>query len=660
MGEKKMALCAVYYPIAEKEDEEREIENLFGNFFQQLLKIESEKELSPEGENNNGNTKVQECDLLVASWHKNVENVDIVNILNNLREKYPGIRILVVYREEEKKYIPEFKENGIEYFLPFPWDDTTIESVLHPIIETLIFSKKLDTCEKELENFSQNNGNMPGNTERMDEIRKTLAIKENFFFLKSREVKRLVNEIANMNALLLQTQLRERQQEYLGRLDQATARLRKITREIEDFSRRRSSGHALKIRPFDINGILDNTGNMLEEKFRFHNTELVFYVDRSVPATIEGDPLLLGQALTNLVELLIDRDGENEIVVKIFMEESIDVNGKKNLHFEITKGSISETGKEKEEFLTLENTQAFHEALEWIETMGGKLYSIRDTGNVPFSFVVPVKQMERRSYRLPSKEWMKKSMLIIEGNETIAKALRHMLEYFHFRVIWTKSIQRAARILYEETFDMIFVDERLFELFMTECISRRREAKLIMITKDDDKKKKNQDYVNVVDAFLPKPFTHQKIFDVVIEIYSKDKLESMQETLNILKENLAFLFGGLRALYIGSAGSDQMTVKGLLESANMAVFQTDSAVHAAPLLPSADLVFISDSLPDEEWDRVLSLCREQCGDKPVVALVGESSSEKIGSIENIGVTRHIFTPVDPENFYRTVLEEILE
>jgi len=491
-----------------------------------------------------------------------------------------------------------------------------------------------------------------------DELRKILEAEENFYFLKSMEIEKLVNEIANMNALLLQTRPKENQMEYLGKSEQALNRLRAVVKELGDFSRSRGGKQKLRSRPFNLNSILENTWSLVEKRLRSHETELVFLTDRTVPAMIESDPLLLGQVLRNLIELLVEEDPA-EIIVRIFMEEPVGVSGKRQLNFMI-EAKQRKNKEKKVRRKTLTERREFRQAFEWVETMGGRLEAGEKEEGSVFSFSLSVRQTERRSYRLPSKEWMQKSMLIVEEGDSVAEALEQMLRYFHFRTVRVTSVRESARLLYEETFDMIFVDERVFEHFLSECLPRRKEAKLIMITANETEKKKNQDLTAVVDAFLPKPFTQQKIFNVLLEIYSKDNMEGTQETLDILKENLTFLLGGMQALYLGVSDSNHLAVKGLLENTNITLMQTTSLTQAASLIVSSDIVIISDTFPLEEWGSLLTLCLEKCRDKAVIALMDESSVDRLESLKEAGVENYILTPVNPEEFYRMVLELVLE
>jgi two-component system sensor histidine kinase/response regulator len=499
----------------------------------------------------------------------------------------------------------------------------------------------------------------PMTEEGCRKLQKRVRTEESFYRLKAAEMERYVHDIINMNSLLLQSELKEKQREYLGQADRAASMLRKVIEELRDYSGSRVKKESRTAHPFNLNSVLINSSNMTEKRFETAGMELIFDVDRSVPSQITGNPVLLGQVLVNLFDILIDLDGAEEVILRLHMEPVEGDSERKILHFELEQNGDSPYRVEHIASM-LRSSRSMQETEEWIGEMGGRLSIAREAEDPLISFTLPVRQTDRRSYRLPSRDWMEKSMLIIDENGASAEALEKMLGYFHFHVERVPDIQGALQKLYNKSFDMIFVKEGLFDAFVKEAISMRREAKLVMVTRKEQEQRKKSESVNRVDAFLPLPFTQQHIFDVLLEVYSKDRLEGAQETLRILKENLVFLVGGETALYIGKSGSDMLTIQGLLEGSNILMLKSDNTEQARNLVGSADLVLIDDRIDEEEWEKTLTLCQEACLHRPVFALLHETTPEKLDALKMAGISSFIESPVDPEAFYRLLLDTLLE
>jgi CheY-like chemotaxis protein len=581
-------------------------------------------------------------------------------ILSEVKRLDPNLKRMILYTKGGRYSFNCFVEEGIRYFFPVPWNQESIRYVLKPLIEIMTLPQRLHQCHLELKECRHVlEQATPVTEEGCQILLKRIQTEESFYRLKAEEMEKYIHDIVNMNSLLLQSKMEEKQREFLGRVDQAASMLRKVIEELREYSGSQNMEERHSSHPFNLNSILTNSSNMTHKQFEAAGMELIFDVDRSVPSRITGNPVLLGQVLVNLFDTLVDLDEADEVLLRLYMDASGKDPEEKRLHFELIKRGESPHGSAH--FVSLlRNSQRIRETEKWIAEMGGRFSIARRAEDPLISFILPVRQVERRSYRLPSREWMEKSMLIIDENEVTAKVLENMLGYFHFHVERVSDIQGALQKLYNRSFDMIFVKEELFEEFVREAISARREAKLVMITRKEKEHRKNAETVNWVDAFLPLPFTQQHIFDVLLEVYSKDRLEGVQETLNILRENLVFLLGGETALYVGRSGSDMLTLQGLLEGAKIVMLKSDNAEQARKLLPNTNLVLIDDHIEGAEWEKILRLCHEECQKRPVFALLHNTTTEKLEELKMAGISNYIESPVDPEAFYRLLLDELLE
>ncbi|MDR1995647.1 response regulator [Azonexus sp.] len=143
------------------------------------------------------------------------------------------------------------------------------------------------------------------------------AAKAAFLANMSHEIRTPMNAIIGMTYLAQQTELTPRQHNYLSKVEAAAKGLLGIINDILDLSKIEAGMMNVEQVPFSLEASLRNLADLSSLKAREHDLELLFDLAPDVPDRLVGDPLRLGQVLTNLVGNAIKFTERGDITVSV-------------------------------------------------------------------------------------------------------------------------------------------------------------------------------------------------------------------------------------------------------------------------------------------------------------------------------------------------------
>jgi PAS domain S-box-containing protein len=139
--------------------------------------------------------------------------------------------------------------------------------------------------------------------------------KSEFLANMSHEIRTPMNAIIGMAHLALKTDLTAKQYDYLKKVDVSAKSLLGIINDILDFSKIEAGKMDMESVDFQLEDVLDNISTLVGIKTQEKGLELLFKTDPSVPTSLLGDPLRLGQILINLSNNAVKFTDVGEIVV---------------------------------------------------------------------------------------------------------------------------------------------------------------------------------------------------------------------------------------------------------------------------------------------------------------------------------------------------------
>ncbi len=509
--------------------------------------------------------------------------------------------------------------------------------------------------------------------------------KSDFLANMSHEIRTPMNAIIGMNQLCLKTELTEKQRGYLVKVDRAANTLLGIINDVLDLSKIEANMLELEHIEFRIEDVLESLRHLVDLKAQKKQLELLFDVDSDVPEVLVGDPLRLGQVVSNLADNAVKFTAEGNVIVRI---RCVDCGPEKaSLEFSVSDTGIGLSAKQQESLFNPFSQADSSTTREYGGTglglaicrdlvirMGGDLWvrSEPDVGSTfGFEIELPVGDAAEGSIPPTIERIEDLRTLIVDDNEASREILQQMLESFRMDVTVVGSGKEALSELRVadasgKPFRLVLMDWRMPGMDGVETMRRiRTDEKLagvptiIMVSaycREDALRDAGQ---SPPDDFLIKPVSPSTMLNTIINLFQQDARRRARElSREAMDTGSGNALRGVRILLVEDHELNQELATEILTGVGAVVTLATNGQEALDQLGAQafDGVLMDIQMPVMDGYTATKAIRSnpEYADLPVLAMTANAmAGDREKSLE-AGMNDHIAKPLDMEKALATM------
>lgn len=453
--------------------------------------------------------------------------------------------------------------------------------------------------------------------------------KQQFLSNMSHEIRTPMNAIIGFTKVILNTELTNKQREYLTAIKTSGDTLIVLINDILDLAKVDSGKLIFEKTPFKLSVSIKTMLHLFETKILEKNLELIVNYDSSIPEVIMGDVVRLHQIIINLVSNAIKFTSDGSITIDVKTLSNND-------DFITIEFSVSDTGIgiEKNNIDKIfENFQQAHSQTsriyggtglglaivkQLVEAQGGSIsvQSVENEGSV-FSFilqfdkahgatVLDIDAVELVDYNITGT-----SVLVVEDVELNQLLMKTLLDDFGFECDIVANGKIAIEALENKQYDIILMDIQMPVMNGFQATDYIRNVlklnlPIIALTADVTTVDLEKCKTFGMNDFVAKPVDDRKLFNKIISLLKKSKssitaskIEEYPDSeyqfidmtyLNMITKSNSKLKIEMINLYLKQT---PLLINSLSKSYNEKDFDTlKSSIHK--LLPSFSIVGIDD------------------------------------------------------------------